>query len=732
MTQANAGIGFDLIWQTAQWRQQLDAAQADLQAMASNVSQLQIMIPVVMEDRLTMQVDALIAEIEATRSINIPVNIVGGGASGGTGGFGGGSSPASVADSSIPFVLPPYQTRSFARAVESGELTGIQREANAIYANPSADTLAVNGFGTAESMMAGGTGAAAAAAGGGSLAKMLPGLGLAFMAFRGIREAGRDARNYDEAMYMMAQANNMTPGNAQEEVYLKVAEKQQSMYGGFFGGLARIGQDFLPSQGDSSADSIDESVVTMQGNIRTRRWQEQQIRQRIRDADVNDVGFTNRLGKEFQFDPDFREIAKEGVTEITKRRNSEYSREEKERDRESERLFNEQERALREAERQKERDARLDSSSERRIGDVAGRSAESGLRSDGLSVAAGRDELLRSNRDQVAAIREMAAATDDLKEKTRLLNEAQAEESAGTQRVSAYDNEASRAHRERIQSIQDETQQMTLRTSNRTDEAQMLQATKRDNEDIAQTQERIANAKKRLADTDNDFSEETDENGKVIERYIGSGTSAQGAAEAQERRSLNEGLGEDQDTLGAQAQHREASTAQVRKEQQQHLTDMATETAANEARAHGSNQEADFIELQARVRKEISDAPASEREQTRKLATSQLDRFIHGESKPFMGSMDQFGDDLQMQVLQNDPHAIAQAQAMKKQINDPVGALGGIAKGIGSMLGIGGDDKGHHDPHEKTKSAGEKLESAAEKLLAAAVKFGGITIMEAF
>jgi hypothetical protein len=75
MSQATAGVTFDLLWQTSQWREQMAAAQADMEKLAAEAERLRI--PVTIDEAaLTTRLDALIAEMETTRSIDLQVNVV--------------------------------------------------------------------------------------------------------------------------------------------------------------------------------------------------------------------------------------------------------------------------------------------------------------------------------------------------------------------------------------------------------------------------------------------------------------------------------------------------------------------------------------------------------------------------------------------------------------------------------------------------------------------------------
>jgi hypothetical protein len=114
------------------------------------------------------------------------------------------------------------------------------------------------------------------------------------------------------------------------------------------------------------------------------------------------------------------------------------------------------------------------------------------------------------------------------------------------------------------------------------------------------------------------------------------------------------------------------------------------------------------LELEARIKNKLDDAPDDQKSALRKLGEAQIDQFMHQQSGPFMGSMDQFQEQLQMSILKNDPSAMHDAAAFKAKLQ--------------------GDDAAA----SKTQSAAEKFEEAGERLLPVIKSLASIAIIEAF
>jgi len=141
----------------------------------------------------------------------------------------------------------------------------------------------------------------------------------------------------------------------------------------------------------------------------------------------------------------------------------------------------------------------------------------------------------------------------------------------------------------------------------------------------------------------------------------------------------------------------------IGKARAQHEGDLDTDIKATEARAHGGDRQADLYELENKIKKEIADASPEDQAKMRQLGSAQIDQFLHADSHPFMGSEDQYLQQLQMGILKGGANVDAQAKQFQDDINHP----------------------------KKTEDAADMLHKAAEAVAEAAKKFAGIWVMEA-
>jgi hypothetical protein len=118
---------------------------------------------------------------------------------------------------------------------------------------------------------------------------------------------------------------------------------------------------------------------------------------------------------------------------------------------------------------QKDQDAKAqageglkDAESQQRIADIQGKSSDEQLRSEGLDSVAQRNEIIRSINDEVAALKDKAAATDDAAEKQRLLNEASAAQLTLAPELAAFDRAHADAEEKELRGINQRTTEMGM------------------------------------------------------------------------------------------------------------------------------------------------------------------------------------------------------------------------------------------------------------------------------
>jgi hypothetical protein len=165
--------------------------------------------------------------------------------------------------------------------------------------------------------------------------------------------------------------------------------------------------------------------------------------------------------------------------------------------------------------------------------------------------------------------------------------------------------------------------------------------------------------------------------------------------------------------LGLTQQIAAVHDAEIQKARAQHTADLNADVTATRQRAVGNERGAEWTELQNRIKKELADSSPADQAQTRKLASAQISQFLHEDQKPFMGSMDQYLNEMQMGILRGGAGGAAAdtaARAFQKDLDSPA--------------------KDHKDAATDLKTAAKHLMDSAGAI-AKAFGAGALVAMEA-
>lgn len=667
MSQATAGVTFDLIWQIDQWRQQMEQFQTDLRQMSEEAQANPIQIPVSIDiAALNAQVDAAIAEIESTRSITIPVN-VGGGWLGGA--------PASLGDS-----IDEYPPQGSAAANIAGRGIGEAEDTEATrqwYQENQLEIMAaqerLNGPGDGGEEEAGEAedGAAAGGAAMGGMGMAFGGLFAARHLYNFTKEELNENKKIDftdnQSAQNEGQNSGVSMGTKEARESLNAYEEQNS---GLFGGTGWAIRNLFTGGGEAQneQDLKDALAGSEQEDAREKRNRQKIEQEKRQDAiesrfseETTGIREMPASGSESKFDST-RDSVNEKYEKLAQAVEHEYQATEKNAQDQEERaaalsdLTKDRHAALQEITKQEQAEA-----TEKQANDEA-----EAARLHGDSATAEKAELIGGVTSEYERRRreDGQGAADQWFQKI-----GKGEIDQGSSEI----DENQRFQRERATSgLQGELSEQQARASGDTYGAEKIQ---NDN----QTQQKSLDIQEQINKL---VTESGDHRSKSVQDEIDS-------LEQQ---------------LGLVQQIGTARDEEIAKAKSQHEADLDTDIKATEARAHGGDREADLLELENKMKKDVANASPEDQVKARQLGSAQIDQFIHQGSHPFMGSEDAYLNQLQSDVLKGGGAVDAQAKQFQNDLNNP--------------------GKEH-------KEAAEELKNSASALLTAAKAFGGILLMEA-
>lgn len=713
MSQSNIGVAFDLTWQTQQWQAQADAVMESLQNLQQQASSMSIAIPVIMDDQLTAGVDALIQEIEATRQVVIPVVFGEPGVFPGGGGFGGGFAGGAPPSLGSSIDEDAIGNAAIGAAIFGGGLggagfrpeIGYGPRIGSAYANPElsapftdyelqeAAAMEAASY-PEEAAMAGGAAASLGRAGSWGMR----GMG-AFSAIFAARQLARlweenskenSAINFTEtdADPGTSGGESMTTANAKKA--LRQFQEQNTR---IFGSLGSDARNFLGGIGEWLTDGQEARVnvnafpggigraiaSTVFGGTDTEK--EQAFRDAIAKSERADQ--QKKIDTEqIKYDDHFRKVASRIADEPSvggdrfetdrKRISLKYTDLEDALDEQ----YNATRKTAEDTKQYNDTHGKLVSDNNAALAQV--NDAETFYKSQRAAKSAAESAMLSGDTDSTRKI-ELGA----------------------------------RVHAEEQSLPPDQRQQwfndIGARTISQGDARIDLQSSISDQESNTRGFNAVRSAldqsKTSGGDADAAYSGRRDEleaqGQQRIQQLRDEATLQKDTAEA---KRLNNQADAEQYALGIRLN---AMDTERNRQTKDRLTDINSETESTEARAKGQDQRGDLIDLEASITKSIKDAPEAEKSSLRKLGEAQIDHFTHGQSAPFMGSLGQFQDQMQMQILRSDPSVLKDAAAFKTQLQ-------------------------HDDTPKKHSEAADDLKKAAAKLLPAAEAIAKIFVMQTF